>query len=183
MLVDGLCNRLSIFNGIECDIPQYNGEQNNKVLQTSNYSRTSMNESMIPFGTYMFSAHFTTVIVIFGLLSLHCMTNIEEITGEQVQNVSFRAEVQPILQHYCVSCHGNTAGINLHSYDAVMNNTGNNWKEKVVVPGNAENSGLYDVLLERPQFQLQQMPTGGPYLTGDEIEIIKTWINEGAKNN
>ena len=62
-----------------------------------------MNESMIPFGTYMFSVHFTTVIVIFGLLSLHCMTNIEEITGEQVQNVSFRAEVQPILQHYCVT--------------------------------------------------------------------------------
>ena len=76
MLVDGLCNRLSIFNGIECDIPQYNGEQNNKVLQTSNYSRTSMNESMIPFGTYMFSVHSTTVIVIFALLSLHCMTNI-----------------------------------------------------------------------------------------------------------
>ena len=111
------------------------------------------------------------------------MTNIEEITGKQVQNVSFQTEIQPILQKYCVSCHGNIAGINLRSYDAVMNNNANNWKENVVVPGDAENSGLYDVLLERPQFQLQQMPIGGPYLTGDEIEIIKTWINEGAKNN
>lgn len=183
MLVDGLFNRLSIFDGYDCEISQYNGEQNNIVLQTINYFRSRMNKSTIPFDKSIFGIHFSTFIVMLSLLSLQCMTNVEEITGEQVQNVSFQAEVLPILQQYCVSCHGNTAGINLDSYDAVMNNNGNNWKEKVVVPGNAENSGLYDVLLERPQFQLQQMPTGGPYLTGDEIEIIKTWINEGAKNN
>jgi hypothetical protein len=183
MLVDGLINRLSILDGIDCDIPQYNGEQNNKVLQTSNYSRSSMNKPTIPFNKRTSRTHFAIVILIFGLLSLQCMTNVEEINGEQVQDVSFQAEVQPILVQYCVSCHGNTAGINLHSYDAVMSNEGNNWKDNVVVPGDAEHSGLYDVLLERPQFQLQQMPTGGPYLTGDEIEIIKTWINEGAKNN
>ena len=123
------------------------------------------------------------LIVILGLLSAQCMTNVEEITGEQVQNVSFQTEVLPILKQYCVSCHGNTAGINLDSYQAVMNNEGFNWKSNVVVPGDATNSGLYDVLLEQPRFQLQQMPTGGPYLTGDEIEIIKTWINEGAQNN
>ena len=123
------------------------------------------------------------LIAILGLLSAQCMTNVEEITGEQVQNVSFQAEVLPILKQYCVSCHGNTAGINLDSYQAVMNNEGFNWKSNVVNPGDATNSGLYDVLLEQPRFQLQQMPTGGPYLTGDEIEIIKTWINEGAQNN
>lgn len=183
MLVDGLFNRLSILSSYDCYVLQYNVEQNNKVLQTINYSRSCMNKSTIPFHKCMFRVHFNTFIAIFGIISLQCMTNVEEITGEQVQNVSFQAEVQPILQQYCVSCHGNSAGINFDSYDAVMNNIGNNWKEKVVVPGDAENSGLYDVLLERPQFQLQQMPTGGPYLTGDEIEIIKTWINEGAKNN
>lgn len=123
------------------------------------------------------------LIAILGLLSAQCMTNVEEITGEQVQNVSFQAAVLPILKQYCVSCHGNTAGINLDSYQAVMNNEGFNWKSNVVNPGDATNSGLYDVLLEQPRFQLQQMPTGGPYLTGDEIEIIKTWINEGAQNN
>ena len=123
------------------------------------------------------------LIAILGLLSAQCMTNVEEITGEQVQNVSFQAEVLPILKQYCVSCHGNTAGINLDSYQAVMNNEGFNWKSNVVNPGDAINSGLYNVLLEQPRFQLQQMPTGGPYLTGDEIEIIKTWINEGAQNN
>tara|TARA_B100000575_G_scaffold291056_1_gene296049 strand:+ start:7314 stop:7649 length:336 start_codon:yes stop_codon:yes gene_type:complete len=111
------------------------------------------------------------------------MTNIENIEGEEVQDVSFKLNVEPILKQYCVSCHGNVAGINLSSYDAVMSNIGTNWKENIVVPGDALNSGLYDVLLERPQFQLQQMPTGGPYLTGNEIEIIKSWINEGAKNN
>mgnify|MGYP001377934143 FL=1 len=132
---------------------------------------------------YKSKSTYLLTLLLAGLLTLSCMTNIENIEGEEVQDVSFKLNVEPILKQYCVSCHGNVAGINLSSYDAVMSNIGTNWKENIVVPGDALNSGLYDVLLERPQFQLQQMPTGGPYLTGNEIEIIKSWINEGAKNN
>ncbi len=142
------------------------------------YNRLTSN-----FCNYKKKSIYGLTVLIVGLLTPSCMTNIENIEGQEVQDVSFQLNVQPILKQYCVSCHGNVAGINLSSYEAVMSNIGTNWKENVVVPGDALNSGLYDVLLERPQFQLQQMPTGGPYLTGNEIEIIKSWINEGAKNN
>ena len=62
-------------------------------------------------------ANMCKFMIIFGAFSLQCMTNVEEIIGEQAQNVSFQSEVQPIFQQYCISCHGNIAGINLENYE------------------------------------------------------------------
>ena len=46
---------------------------------------------------------------------------------------------------------------------------------QTVVPGDADNSDLYDVLVSR------KMPKGRIKPTAEEIEMIRQWINEGAK--
>lgn len=112
-----------------------------------------------------------------------CMTNVEELSGVLQQDVSYSKDIQPILNQYCVSCHGTQAGVALDDYPSLMVSVGNKWNNQIVVPGSATASGLYDVLTSNPQKQIPQMPIGGPYLTGDEIEAIKAWINEGANDN
>lgn len=127
-------------------------------------------------------AQSSTLLILIGI-QMGCMTNVEEISGRTQENVSFSEHIQPVLNQYCVSCHGNQAGVNLESYQTLMSSIGSKWNNQVVVPGSAATSGLYDVLLSNPQKQIPQMPIGGPYLTGDEIEAIKAWINEGANDN
>ena len=39
--------------------------------------------------------------------SVGCINNIEDVTGTVQTNVSFSADVQPIMQQHCVGCHNN----------------------------------------------------------------------------
>ena len=62
-----------------------------------------------------------------------------------------------------------------------MNSVGNNYGSNLVVAGNADESGLVDKIEPNPDHG-SRMPIGGT-LTNSEIQTIRTWINEGAKNN
>ncbi len=119
------------------------------------------------------------VIMLFALTN--CINNVEDNTGEEQTGISYAQDVQPIFNARCVVCHGASGGVNLSSYAALINSVGNEYGNEVVVAGNADASGLYDKLLPSPRF-LSRMPQGGS-LSGDEIETIRAWINEGALNN
>ncbi len=50
----------------------------------------------------------------------------------------------------------------------------------LVEPNNAENSYLIHKLDGRASIVGDRMPPGGPFLTPEQIEVIKAWINTGA---
>ena len=52
-----------------------------------------------------------------------------------------------------------------------------------VTPGNAENSYLIHKLDGRAGIVGDRMPPGGQFLTTAQIDVIKQWINDGARNN
>jgi hypothetical protein len=52
-----------------------------------------------------------------------------------------------------------------------------------VVPGDVANSYLIQKLEGAPGIAGVRMPQNGPYLTTGQIQIIKRWIELGAKNN
>ena len=96
---------------------------------------------------------------------------------------SFADDVAPILDASCIKCHGGEpdggevvleAGLNLTSYESVM--VGSEFGS-VVEPGNPDDSMLL-VLVEDGD-----MPEEGDPLTPEQIEVIRTWIAEGAENN
>ncbi len=95
-----------------------------------------------------------------------------------VGQVAYSSQIQPILNSRCSSCHGGISGVNLGSFSATMASVGTQYNKKIVIPGNAEASPLYDKLLASPQFG-SQMPQGTS-LTSQQIQLIKTWIDEGA---
>lgn len=91
--------------------------------------------------------------------------------------VSFSTEVMPILERRCWECHSeeNTElGLRLDSYEGVM--AGSDYGT-VVEAGDPDGSLLIDMI------ESGDMPEDGDPVPPEEIEIIKTWIAEGAENN
>lgn len=125
-------------------------------------------------------------ILLLGVLFLSssCLNNVEDIRGSDQSDVSFISDVQPILQQYCTSCHNSNFAQNnadLTTYSAILNSVGIEYGNTLVIPGNATASGLVDVIEPNPE-KVRRMPLNGS-LTGNEINTIKAWINEGAQNN
>ncbi len=98
--------------------------------------------------------------------------------GPPATTVSFFQEVLPLLNgidQICTGCHGGAGGLSLDSYSAVL--TGG-VSGPTVDPGNGAGS-LIIVRLENQTMP----PAGNPTLTSNEIDRIKTWIDEGAQDN
>ena len=91
--------------------------------------------------------------------------------------VSYQRDIQPIFNRHCVSCHGGSAGLWLDSYERVLFGSDNG---SVILPGDPESSNLYLRVTDRLQ---PLMPLGWESLSPNEIELIRTWIAEGAPNN
>lgn len=91
--------------------------------------------------------------------------------------VSFSQEVMPILEQYCWECHGEETtelGLRLDSYERVM--AGSDYGT-VIEPGDPDGSLLVDMV------EAGDMPEEGDPMPPEQLEIIKTWIAEGAQNN
>ncbi len=104
--------------------------------------------------------------------------------------VSFAAQVQPLLAR-CTGCHGSpgNSGYSVLTYESVFG------------PGfEAVGRGMLEVVPARPDTSYllwklegsgpngepisgERMPRGGSPLSADEIELIGTWIAEGALDN
>jgi hypothetical protein len=110
------------------------------------------------------------------------------------QEVSYQKDVSPILKANCLSCHSGegegsaTSGFSVESYDDLMSGTRFG---KVVEPGDSLSSSLYrlidhqaDPKIQMPPHHEQALAEGKmSSLSGAQINTIKTWIDQGAKNN
>lgn len=109
--------------------------------------------------------------------------------------VSFAEDIQPVLLNACTSCHspGGSAfegsGIPMdltqgNAYDAIVGKFSvQNPALTLVVPGDAENSLLYQKVSSNTPPVGVRMPRLLPQLEQDEIDLIERWINEGALDN
>ncbi len=77
--------------------------------------------------------------------------------------VSYRQDIQPILNRYCVSCHGGQASLYLDSYDHVLAGSA---RGPVVIPGNPQASELVRRIKGVSQ---PRMPLGGAPLPASDI--------------
>ena len=100
--------------------------------------------------------------------------------------VSFSQDVQPIINQHCVNCHevggvGEVAsGLNLTSYEGVMKGTNSG---PMVIAGDIEGSNML-VLMEGRADPSISMPHGqNEPVPKKDIQTIRSWIGQGAKNN
>ena len=103
--------------------------------------------------------------------------------GEKV--ISYKADIQPILQQYCVECHAEggkgyeKSGLLLTNYEGVMKGTRFG---SIIKPGDALSSTLI-MLVEGRADPSIKMPHGKESLPKEKIELLKQWVKQGAKNN
>ena len=93
-------------------------------------------------------------------------------------NISYSTTIQPIFNNNCTGCHGSSGGLNLGSY-STLNNGGTSGA--VIIAENGAGSRLIQKL--RGTASGSQMPASGCCLDASVIQLIETWIDEGAENN
>ena len=96
------------------------------------------------------------------------------------QDISFSSQIRPIFDRYgCTSCHGGSGGLYVQTVAELLRGGDHG---PAIVPGKADQSNLALKISPTPPF-LDRMPQGGPYLPDSTIQLIRTWINQGAKDN
>lgn len=104
------------------------------------------------------------------------------VRAKLVWDGSYVRDIQPILDQYCVQCHGpgNPAnGLRLDTYEGVMKGT---QFGPVVIPGSPGSSTLVAVIKGTAAPEIR-MPHQGRQLSPNRIENITLWIEAGAKKD
>ncbi|MBM2839583.1 MAG: hypothetical protein HW412_111 [Bacteroidetes bacterium] len=111
---------------------------------------------------------------------------------KKAASLSFKKDVFPIIQKNCLPCHAednfNPSELSMDDYDKMKagGEKGPVWVEK-----NSKESLIIKKLSENPPFG-DRMPLNtkrkieagkAKWLSEEEIRIIATWIDGGAKNN
>lgn len=106
-------------------------------------------------------------------------------TAAAEEVVSWKLDVQPILEARCADCHKpggagyEASGLDLTSYKGLMTGTKHG---PIIVPGDTLSSNLL-VLIEGRADPKVRMPHGQRPLLKQQIDIIRLWVKQGAKDN
>lgn len=101
--------------------------------------------------------------------------------------VSFQRDVYPILENNCLGCHTPPRGkgylktrLDMHSYETLMQGT---LYGPVILPGDSRRS-IFNMLVEGRADPSMRMPHGRDEpLAAQEIELLRRWVQQGARNN
>lgn len=100
--------------------------------------------------------------------------------GDPAAPVSFRRQVAPILVAKCLGCHNEKQaknGLNMATY-ASLRRGGKGEGAEILVPGDPAASGLIESI--GPDAS-PRMPIKQPPLSRAEIDLIETWVRQGAR--
>ena len=98
---------------------------------------------------------------------------------------SFERDVRPILTQGCLECHQPggagfiASGLDMSSYDSLMKGT----KFGPVIKPGSSVASAFNALLEGRVNPAIRMPHGREPLQDKDIETLKLWVDQGAKNN
>ncbi len=94
--------------------------------------------------------------------------------------VDYSADIKPLLNKKCISCHGGVkkkSGFSLLFREEALDTTESG--KPAIIPGDAEGSEMIRRLtMKDPD---ERMPYHEEPLPAEEIELLRRWINEGAK--
>lgn len=92
---------------------------------------------------------------------------------QAADTVSFEKQVKPILVERCMACHSDKerfGGLSLEKFEDIAD---------FITPGDPEKSRLLVVVTG----ERAKMPRGGPPLKPEQIETLRAWIEQGAKDD
>jgi hypothetical protein len=91
----------------------------------------------------------------------------------------FNRDIRPILSEKCYACHGPDSGTRQAE---LRLDTEAGAHEAAIVPGDADSSEMFSrVSTDDPEMRMPPRDSKKPPLTPEQVELIKKWINGGAK--
>jgi hypothetical protein len=137
-------------------------------LRSSVYTTISgLNSSMPPKKSAQLTAQ--EIFYIKAWISMGAL-NQSNCTVCDTTQFKFAADIQPIINNWCVGCHSTSnagGGYDLSNYTGIVNSNANNR-----FLGSIKHSAGYSA-----------MPQNGNQLSGCQISKIQSWINAGYPNN
>lgn len=104
--------------------------------------------------------------------------------AQDKKEVSFSKDLIPLFKAKCFRCHEqdeeNPNDFSMDTYDLLIK--GGKTKN-MIVPGKGSESYLIIKLLPNPPKGAQMPVFSKKKLPEDEVDLIKRWIDQGAKNN
>jgi len=101
--------------------------------------------------------------------------------------VSYQRDVYPILEENCFTCHTPPdgegylkVGLNMESWQTLMR--GSDYG-RVIVPGDSRHSILNMLVEGRADPSLRMPHDAKEPLSDTDIETLRRWVDQGAKNN
>jgi len=121
---------------------------------------------------------FLTVSFVGAILISSCKDTGPGLTDIPTSNVSYSQHIQPVLTIYCTrsGCHDDQSMAGGVSFTSWGNTTAN---PSIVFPRSPQTSKLVWVITG----QLPSHPFFSPTPNANQVNGIKVWIQEGAKNN
>lgn len=111
------------------------------------------------------------------------IAKIQTAPGTGTESTAHTALVKPILDEYCVSCHGPAkakGGLKLDSFEGLMKGSKNG---PVVTAGKPGESDLVKRLLLVPESEDHMPPAGKPQPGADDLALLNWWIENGASED
>ncbi|MFN0169473.1 MAG: DUF1553 domain-containing protein [Bryobacteraceae bacterium] len=92
--------------------------------------------------------------------------------------VDFQKQIEPLFKARCYACHAGArqlGGLRLDNHKSAI---AGGYSGAVIKPGNAAASKL--ITLIDGTTKEKAMPMGGPRLTSEQVETVRSWIDQGA---
>ncbi len=115
------------------------------------------------------------VTALIGAAAGFCGAAAAQISKPPAPPITFEQQVLPLMENRCIKCHSGAypAGkLDVRTRAALVKGGS---KGPSVVPGEPAKSSLY------ARIRNGQMPLGGPPLSSSEIELVRAWIEMGAR--
>lgn len=113
------------------------------------------------------------------LLATALSSSILSAEEQAVKAVDFASQVQPLLKRACYACHGPTkdkSSYRLDIRDSALK--GGESYAPNIIPGESAKSPLIEFVTGTGDLT---MPPEGPRLTAAEVDLLRAWIDQGAK--
>jgi hypothetical protein len=100
------------------------------------------------------------------------------------RHVNYSRDIRPILSNSCYKCHGpderqRKAGLRLDTQEGAFAKLESG--ETAIVPGSSAKSAISQRLTSHDPDVKMPPPDSGKAISAEQIELIKSWIDEGAK--
>ncbi|MGL4632878.1 MAG: PSD1 and planctomycete cytochrome C domain-containing protein [Leadbetterella sp.] len=137
------------------------------------------------FKSYLFLA----ILSVFGLVALQYTISscgIGKAQSSNSQDVDYNFHIRPILSDKCFHCHGpdankREANLRLDTETGAYAALKDNPKLHAIVKGDSKNSEVFKRIMSEDSEAKMPPPNSNLSLTDSEKDLIKKWIDQGAK--